>query len=156
MGIGLLLSWMAMIASAIVENLRQRKAVRKENMSAMWLLPQYCLHGLAQGFTAAGQTEFFYTELPKTVTSVAVTLLVQGMIVGNWLSGLVVQVVSALARRGGKAMISNDMTEAPLDYFYWVLAAITFLNLFYFLVCDRKYDLCVSKSEQNEAESAET
>ncbi|GLU14204.1 hypothetical protein SLE2022_307880 [Rubroshorea leprosula] len=91
MGIGLLLSWMAMVT--IVESIRRRKAIQDDNfmdMSAMWLRPQYCLLGLAEAFTTIRQTKFLYTIAPKSMSSVATTLLLLGIVVTTWLSDVVV------------------------------------------------------------------
>ncbi|KAF8400824.1 hypothetical protein HHK36_014126 [Tetracentron sinense] len=75
MGIGLALSCVAMAMSAIVENIRQRTAIDQElaehprtamDMSAMWLVPQYCLFGLAEAFNAIGQIDFYYSQFPKS------------------------------------------------------------------------------------------
>ncbi|GKV49802.1 hypothetical protein SLEP1_g56533 [Rubroshorea leprosula] len=153
MGIGLTLSCLAMTVSAILESVRQQKVMQNQNLSIMWLWPQYCLHGLAQGFTAAGQTEFFYSELPNTMTSIAVTLLVQGITVANWLSGVLLTVASDLATKRGKAMTSNDMSQTPLRYLFWFLAAASFINIFHYLITIRKYGP-LKKSEENGAELA--
>ncbi|KAF9600572.1 hypothetical protein IFM89_010058 [Coptis chinensis] len=68
MAIGTTLSCMAMAVSAIVESIRRRTAIEQgfaENpesvldMSAMWLVPQHYLTGLAEAFFAIGQIEFF-------------------------------------------------------------------------------------------------
>ncbi|KAF9614586.1 hypothetical protein IFM89_019369 [Coptis chinensis] len=94
MGIGIALSCMAMAVSAIVESIRRRTAIEQgfaENpesvldMSAMWLVPQHCLTGLAEAFFAIGQTEFFYSELPKSMSSIATALFGLGMAFGNLL-----------------------------------------------------------------------
>ncbi|GLU14203.1 hypothetical protein SLE2022_307870 [Rubroshorea leprosula] len=100
MGIGLSLSWMAMVISATVESIKRGKVIQEGNsmdMSAMWLLPQYCLLGSVEAFTT---TEFFYTELPRSMSSIVTALLLIGILVTNWLSGVVLNVVSDLTSRG--------------------------------------------------------
>ncbi|GAY51128.1 hypothetical protein CUMW_131940 [Citrus unshiu] len=83
MGIGLFLSCMGMVVSGLVENIRRRRAIREGylnngqavlEMSAMWLVPQHCLNGLAEAFNAIAQTEFFYSEFPKSMSSIAASL----------------------------------------------------------------------------------
>ncbi|GKV27087.1 hypothetical protein SLEP1_g36296 [Rubroshorea leprosula] len=99
MGIGLLLSCMAVVVSAIVEMIRRGNTIQEGNssddsamscMPATWLVPQYCLLGLAEAFTAIGQTEFFYTELPKSMSSIAAAMFGLGMAVSNSLSSIVI------------------------------------------------------------------
>ena len=58
------------------------------NMSAMWLVPQLCLSGMAEAFNAIGQNEFYYTEFPRTMSSIAACLFGLGMA-----AGIVVDVV---------------------------------------------------------------
>nr|POF06369.1 protein nrt1/ ptr family 1.2 [Quercus suber] len=74
MGIGVFLSCLAMVVSANVEKIRRGRAIQEgfmnnanedSEMSALWLVPQYCLIGLAEAFNAIGQIEFYYAELPK-------------------------------------------------------------------------------------------
>ncbi|GKV27091.1 hypothetical protein SLEP1_g36300 [Rubroshorea leprosula] len=152
MGIGLLLSCMAMVVSAIVEMIRRGKAIQEGNSSndsavsrtsAVWLVPQYCLLGLAEAFTAIGQTEFFYSELPKSMSSIAAALFGLGMAVSNLLSSVVVSIVTKLTSRGGKeSWVSNNINKGHYDYYYWVLAIMSFINLLYFLLCSWAYGPC--------------
>ncbi|KAF3446422.1 hypothetical protein FNV43_RR11601 [Rhamnella rubrinervis] len=53
------------------------------NMSAMWLIPQNILIGMSEAFNAIGQTEFYYYELPKSMTSIVVSLPTLGLSVAN-------------------------------------------------------------------------
>ncbi|GKV16226.1 hypothetical protein SLEP1_g26898 [Rubroshorea leprosula] len=152
MGIGLFLSWMAMVVSAIIESIRRGKAIQEGylnnasavlDMSAMWLVPQYCLLGLAEAFTAIGQTEFFYTELPKSLSSIAASLFGLGMAVANLLSTVVVSTVNDLTSRGGKeSWVSSNINKGHYNYYYWVLAVMSFINLLYFLLCSWAYGPC--------------
>ncbi|KAJ0834046.1 putative proton-dependent oligopeptide transporter family [Helianthus annuus] len=92
MGIGLVFSTMAVVVSAIVEHVRRKEAIKQGllnspqtvmAMSAMWLIPQYCLHGLAEAFSAIAQNEFYYSELPKTMSSIAVSLVLLGLAIAS-------------------------------------------------------------------------
>ncbi|KAL0323830.1 UNVERIFIED_CONTAM: protein NRT1/ PTR FAMILY 1.2 [Sesamum calycinum] len=61
----------AMIVTAAVESMRRDRAIKEGNgsdhhlISALWLMPQYCLLGLADGFNDFTQSEFYYSELPR-------------------------------------------------------------------------------------------
>ncbi|KAJ6674133.1 OLIGOPEPTIDE TRANSPORTER-RELATED [Salix viminalis] len=68
---------------AIIERVRLRlqsgKGFRDNpdattHMSAMWLLPFYFLLGFSEAMNGVGRNEFFYTELPKSMSSVASNL----------------------------------------------------------------------------------
>ncbi|KAF9616501.1 hypothetical protein IFM89_029798 [Coptis chinensis] len=84
MGIGLLISCLAMAVSAMVEAERRKTAIKQGllnngsaivNMSAMWLIPQHCLAGLSEAFNAIGQIDFYYSQFPKSMSSIGVALL---------------------------------------------------------------------------------
>lgn len=155
MGIGLFLSCMAMVVSATVESSRRRKAIREGylnnahavlDMSAMWLVPQYCLNGLAEAFNAIGQTEFYYSEFPKSMSSIAAALFGLGMAVANLLASAIVSIVDGLTSRGGKeSWVSNNINKGHYDYYYWLLAIMSAVNLLYFLICCWAYGPCVEQ-----------
>ncbi|KAL4368855.1 hypothetical protein GQ457_05G024310 [Hibiscus cannabinus] len=152
MGIGLFLTCLAMAVSAIVENTRRRKAIREGflnnpqavvNMSALWLVPQFCLNGLAEAFTAIGQTEFFYSELPKSMSSIAAALFGLGLAVANLLASVVVSIIDDITSRGGKvSWVSSNINKGRIDNYYWVLAILSFINLLYYFVCAWAYGPC--------------
>ncbi|GMI82081.1 nitrate transporter 1.11, NRT1/ PTR family 1.2 [Hibiscus trionum] len=149
MGIGLFLTCIAMVVSAIVENARRREAIREGfrnnpqavlKMSAMWLVPQFCLNGLAEAFTAIGQTEFFYSELPKSMSSIAAALFGLGLAVANLLASVVVSIIEDITSKGGKdSWVSSNINKGRIDNYYWVLAVLSFINLFYYFLCAWAY-----------------
>ncbi|TYI89595.1 hypothetical protein E1A91_D03G067500v1 [Gossypium mustelinum] len=152
MGIGLFLTCLAMAVSAIVENARWRKAIREGflnnphtvlNMSALWLVPQFCLNGLAEAFTAIGQTEFFYSELPKSMSSIAAALFGLGLAVANLLASVVVSIIDDITSRGGKeGWVSSNINKGRIDNYYWVLTILSVINLLYYFVCAWAYGPC--------------
>uniref|UniRef100_A0A5B7BBA5 Peptide transporter n=1 Tax=Davidia involucrata TaxID=16924 RepID=A0A5B7BBA5_DAVIN len=154
MGIGLFFSWMAMVVSAIVEHFRRRKAIQQGflnnphgvmDMSAMWLVPQHCLNGLAEAFNAIGQTEFYYSEFPKSMSSIAAALFGLGMAVANLLASVILSTVDDVTKRGGKqSWVSTEINKGRYENYYWLLAMMSFINLLYFLVCSWAYGPCVS------------
>ncbi|CAI9281198.1 unnamed protein product [Lactuca saligna] len=164
MGIGLVISTMAMVVSAIVEHARRKKAIEQGlynnpqavvAMSAMWLVPQYCLHGLAEAFSAIGQNEFYYSEFPKSMSSVAASLFLLGMAVANLLASFILNTVQRLTRGGGKeGWITTNINHGRYDSYYWVLAIMSFVNLFYFLACSWAYGPCADEMMKEEATSS--
>lgn len=150
MGIGIFLSCMAMVVSAIVEHIRRREAIKEGvvssvdavlDMSALWLVPQYCLIGLAEAFNAVGQIEFYYTEFPKSMSTIATALFGLGMAFGNLLASVVLNTVNHLTSRAGKEswVNSRSINRARYDNYYCLLAVLSFLNLLYFLLCSWSY-----------------
>ncbi|CAK9172752.1 unnamed protein product [Ilex paraguariensis] len=133
-GIGLLLSFLAIAKSALVERRRragaidqglaeQPKAIVK--MSAMWLVPQNCLTRLADAFNTLGQVEFYYSQFPKTKSSIGVALVALGMAFGNLGKTLIVKLVDSVSQRGGNvSWVSNNLNKGHYDYYYWVLTIL--------------------------------
>ncbi|XP_076904563.1 protein NRT1/ PTR FAMILY 1.2-like [Bidens hawaiensis] len=135
MGIGLVISVVAMIVSAIVETKRRSSTV---DMSAMWLVPQYALLGLAEAFNAIGQLEFYYSELPKSMSSIAIAMFNVSNAISGLAGSLLINVVDAVTSRGGNvSWLSSDINAGHLDYYYWLLCFLNLLNLFYYLICCR-------------------
>uniref|UniRef100_A0A3Q7J377 Uncharacterized protein n=1 Tax=Solanum lycopersicum TaxID=4081 RepID=A0A3Q7J377_SOLLC len=149
MGIGLLLSCAAQVVAALVERERRSRAldqglanhpVSQVDMSAMWLVPQHCLTGLAEAFNAIGQIEFYYSQFPKSMASVGVALFSLGMGFGNLVGSLIVEIVDHVTSRGGKvSWVSNNLNLGHYDYYYWVLCLLSVGNFFYFIVCAWAY-----------------
>jgi peptide/histidine transporter 3/4 len=112
----------------------------------MWLVPQYCLNGLAEAFNAIGQTEFYYSEFPKSMSSIAAALFGLGMAVANLLASAILSAVDKLTSRGGKeSWVSNNINKGHYDNYYWLLAIMSSVNLLYFLVCSWAYGPCVER-----------
>jgi hypothetical protein len=62
-------------------------------MSALWLVPQYSVAGLAEAFSAIGQIEFLYSQFPENMRSIAGALFFLSMALGNYVSSLIVNIV---------------------------------------------------------------
>ncbi|KAJ0965513.1 hypothetical protein J5N97_026651 [Dioscorea zingiberensis] len=84
-GIGMLLSIVAMVVAALVESkrleiAREGKGVASGSqlteiqLSVLWLLPQYILLGISDVFTVVGMQEFFYTEVPTSMRTIGIAL----------------------------------------------------------------------------------
>ncbi|PUZ42019.1 hypothetical protein GQ55_9G550300 [Panicum hallii var. hallii] len=141
-GAGLLLSVLVMAAAALVET-RRLALARGEGLSSMsilWQVPQYFLVGASVVFACVGQTEFFYNEAPPSMRSLCSALALLTVALGSYLSSLVVTAVAWLTTRGGEAgWIPDDLNEGHLDRFFWLLAAMSALNLAVFVCCARRY-----------------
>lgn len=158
MGIGLVLSCLGMVVSAVVEHVRRRRSIREGflddpqavvGMSAMWLIPQHCLNGLAEAFNGIGQTEFYYSEFPKSMSSIAAALFGLAMAVASLLASVVLSAVdSATSRKGKDSWVAGNINRGHYDYYYWLLAVMSFVNLFYFLFCSWAYGPCADQMKR--------
>ncbi|OVA06468.1 Proton-dependent oligopeptide transporter family [Macleaya cordata] len=147
MGIGLFISIFSMVVAAILELVRLR-IVRRHNyydakhmpMSIFWQIPQYFIIGCAEVFTFIGQLEFFYEQAPDAMRSLCSALSLTTVALGNYLSTLLVTIVTDLSTRNGKlGWIPDNLNRGHLHYFFWLLAVLSVLNLGVFLVVSKWY-----------------
>ncbi|KAF8010370.1 hypothetical protein BT93_J1103 [Corymbia citriodora subsp. variegata] len=147
MGIGLFISIFAMISAAMLEVIRL-KMVRRHDyynykyvpMSIFWQVPQYFLIGCAEVFTFIGQLEFFYEQAPDAMRSMCSALSLTTNALGNYLSSLLVTIVTATSTRHGKlGWIPDNLNYGHLHYFFWLLAVLSVINLGAFLLVARWY-----------------
>lgn len=151
-GIGIFLSTITMLLSAIVEDRRRVIALTKptlgiesrkgaiSSMSASWLIPQLTLYGLADGFGSVSQLEFYYKQFPENMRSIGGSMFFCAIAGGSYLNGLLITVVHRMSK-GSKSgdWLPEDLNKGRLDYFYYFLTGIELLNLCYFLVCAKWY-----------------
>ncbi|KAK4283818.1 hypothetical protein QN277_000729 [Acacia crassicarpa] len=141
-GIGIAITVLAHMTAALVERRRRNFAIREElmSMSAWWLVPQLCLIGLAEAFNAIGQIEFFYSQFPQSMSSIAVAFFGVGLGVGNLLAGVLVTIVKQVTQKGGRqSWLTRNPNIGHYDYYYWLLAILNGVNLFYFFLCSWAY-----------------
>ncbi|GAB4842249.1 hypothetical protein Ancab_012217 [Ancistrocladus abbreviatus] len=158
MGLGLFCTFIAMMISGVVESIRRSRAIHEGHynngdavvsMSAMWLVPQYCLNGVAEALNVIGQTEFHYSELPKSMSSIATCLIGLGMAVASMLASVIVNGVDYITKQvGDESWVASNVNKGHYDYYYWLLAALSFLNVFYYLVCSWSYGPLVGQNSK--------
>jgi dipeptide/tripeptide permease len=152
MGIGIFLSTVAMVVSAVIEVKRRNIANSGStigtmlgggaisSMSSLWMVPQLMILGVSEAFNLISQIEFYYKEFPEHMRSVAGALAFLNLAFGNYLSGFLVTAIhSTTGAEGRKNWLSQDLNKGRLDFFYLVIAAIGVFNLIYFIVCARWY-----------------
>ncbi|GKV07984.1 hypothetical protein SLEP1_g19678 [Rubroshorea leprosula] len=146
-GIGLFISIFSMVAAAILELVRLRE-VRRHNyyelkempMSIFWQVPQYFLIGCAEVFTFIGQLEFFYEQAPDAMRSFCSALQLTTVALGNYLSSLLVTIVTSVSTRNGKVgWIPDNLNYGHLHYFFWLLTVLSVLNLGVFILIAKWY-----------------
>ncbi|KAK9069749.1 hypothetical protein SSX86_010143 [Deinandra increscens subsp. villosa] len=156
MGAGLAFSILGMLISGIVEHVRKNKAIEDGfldnsqaviKMSAMWLIPQHVLSGLADALNIIGQNEFYYSEFPKSMSSIASSLYLLGSGFGSLLASLLLSTVNDITKGGGEeGWISTNINKGHYDKYYWLLGIMSCINFVYYVVCSRGYGSCVDKA----------
>lgn len=147
MGIGLVISILSMLSAGILELVRLR--IVKENnyyelknmpMSIFWQVPQYFIIGCAEVFTFIGQLEFFYEQAPDAMRSFCSALSLTTVALGNYLSSLLVTIVTDISTKNGKVgWIPDNLNYGHLDYFFLLLAGLSVINFVIFLFVAKWY-----------------
>nr|ABR17798.1 unknown [Picea sitchensis] len=138
-GIGLFFSLLCMVIAALTEKKRIHAAethglldspTTTIPMSAFWLVPQFVLAGIADVFTLVGLQEYFYNEAPDSMRSLGIAFYVSVLGVASFLNGLVITLVESMSKRGGhEGWLVNNLNRCKLEYFYWLLAIFSAINL---------------------------
>ncbi|KAH9322830.1 hypothetical protein KI387_017469, partial [Taxus chinensis] len=149
-GVGLLLSVLSMAVAAVVEV--KRKSVAKEHglidsplplpITFLWVGLQYFVLGIADMFALAGLMEFFYTEAPPRMRSLATSLSWTSVSMGYYLSSALVSMVNGVTGRIGDGvpwLSGNDLNKNHLDRFYWLLCFLSALNFVNYVLCSLWY-----------------
>ncbi|KAF6143318.1 hypothetical protein GIB67_039101, partial [Kingdonia uniflora] len=131
MGIGIFISIIATLVSALIEE-RRRKITFTEPtlgftkgggaisaMSGFWLIPQLLLTGLAEAFDSVGQIEFYYKQFPENMRSIAGSFFFLTMAMANYLSGFMISVAHKTT-----GWLPEDLNKGRLDYYYFFVAAL--------------------------------
>ncbi|CAN1321262.1 Protein NRT1/ PTR FAMILY 4.6, partial [Linum perenne] len=153
-GVGLVLSIVAMAVAALVEIKRKRVASEEASIVSptvhplpitfLWIAIQYLFLGSADLFTLAGLLEFFFSEAPSSMRSLATSLSWASLAMGYYLSSVIVSVVNGVTRGhgpGGAWLSGKNINEYHLEGFYWLMCVLSVLNFGHYLfwACKYKY-----------------
>ncbi|KAL9241729.1 hypothetical protein vseg_015804 [Gypsophila vaccaria] len=140
MGIGLLISILPMVCAALVEIRRLHLAKQHSSLSIFWQIPQYLFLGMADVFTYVGQLEFFYDQAPDAMRSLGTALCLLETTVGSYFSSLILTVVTLATTGGSKpGWIPDDLNKGQLYNYFWLWAALSFLNLLLYVFFAMRY-----------------
>ncbi|KAK6133693.1 hypothetical protein DH2020_032603 [Rehmannia glutinosa] len=148
-GIGLVLSIIAMAVAALVE-IKRKKVATDSNLldsdkplpiTFFWIAFQYLFLGSADLFTLAGLLEFFFTEAPFSMRSLATALSWASLAMGYYLSTVIVSIVNSVTGDSKhKAWLSGEnLNDYHLERFYWLMCVLSGLNFMHYLFWARKY-----------------
>ncbi|GER55862.1 major facilitator superfamily protein [Striga asiatica] len=141
-GVGMAINILAMLVAAVVERRRLDFLWRhgsSASMSIFWLAPQFLLYGIGDGFAIVGLQEFFYDQVPDSMRSLGIALYLSVLGAANFLSSLLITVVDRVSGKVGKSWFGKDLNSSRIDYFYWLLAGITALDVCVFAVIASRY-----------------
>ncbi|KAG2329035.1 hypothetical protein Bca52824_000215 [Brassica carinata] len=131
MGIGQVISIFAMITAGVLEVVRL-DYVKTHNAYDEKKSPSV--------FTFIGQLEFFYDQAPDATRSLCSALSLTTIELGNYLSTVLVTVVMKMTKKKGKpGWIPDNLNRGHLDYYFYLLAALSFLNFLVYLLISKRY-----------------
>ncbi|KAK6118975.1 hypothetical protein DH2020_047261 [Rehmannia glutinosa] len=146
-GVGLVLSILAMVAAALTE-VKRLKVARSHGLahdptstvplSVFWLVPQFLLVGSGEAFTYIGQLDFFLRECPKGMKTMSTGLFLSTLSLGFFFSSILVTVVHKVTGHK-KPWLADNLNEGKLYDFYWLLTILSVFNLAIFLYFARRY-----------------
>ncbi|KAL5661176.1 hypothetical protein ACJX0J_028301, partial [Zea mays] len=149
-GTGLVMSVVAMAVAAAVEVKRKDVASRSGMLedsgkplpiTFFWIAFQYLFLGSADLFTLAGLLEFFFSEAPPRMRSLATSLSWASLALGYYLSSVLVSVVNSATGRGGHRpwLQGASLNHYRLERFYWVMCVLSSINYLFFLFLAVRY-----------------
>lgn len=148
-GIGLVLSIVSMAVAGAVEVKRRGVAAQSGMLdsraplpiSFFWVAPQYLFLGSADLFTLAGLLEFFFTEAPERMRTLATSLSYASLAMGYYLSSVLVWIVNRVTGSGGHKpwLAGGNLNHYRLEKFYWFMCVLSLVNLLNYLFWASRY-----------------
>nr|XP_017217447.1 PREDICTED: protein NRT1/ PTR FAMILY 4.6-like [Daucus carota subsp. sativus] len=148
-GTGLFLSIVAMTVAALVEMKRKKVATLYGQLNStkplpitfLWVSLQYLFLGSADLFTLAGMMEFFFTEAPLSLRSLATSLSWASLATGYYFSSVLVSTVNRVTRTFGNTpwLYGSNINYYHLERFYWLMGILSTLNFLHFLFWANRY-----------------
>lgn len=142
-GTGLFLSIVAMAVAALVEMKRKKVASKFGLLDSskplpitfLWVALQYSFLGSADLFTLAGMMEFFFTEAPLSMRSVATALSWASLAMGYFLSTVLVSIVNRLTGTFCNVpwLSGSNLNNYHLERFYWLMCVLSALNFLHYM-----------------------
>ncbi|ERM97847.1 hypothetical protein AMTR_s00118p00123380 [Amborella trichopoda] len=142
MGFGIFLCVLSMVAAGIVETRRLKTASDYGQLdepsatvpiSICWLLPQYVLIGVADVFIKVGLQEFFYDQMPDGLRSLGAAIEMSIVGLGSFMSSILISMIENWSTARGGNWFSDNLNQAHLDYFYWLLALLSGVSLCFYM-----------------------
>uniref|UniRef100_A0A5B6YNT5 Major facilitator superfamily protein n=1 Tax=Davidia involucrata TaxID=16924 RepID=A0A5B6YNT5_DAVIN len=151
-GIGLAISILSVAWSGMFERYRRNYAIEQgyeasflspmPNLSAYWLLIQYCLIGIAEVFCIVGLLEFLYEEAPDAMRSIGSAYAAVAGGLGCFAATLlnsIIKSVTGNADQRRPSWLSQNINTGRFDYFYWLLTVMSVINFCAFLYAAHRY-----------------
>ena len=155
-GIGHVINIFAMVGSALVET-RRLRVVRTHHlngeppgsvvpMSGLWLVVPLLVIGVGEAFHFPGQVALYYQEFPTSLRSTSTAMISLLIAIGYYLSTAIIDLV-----RRSTGWLPDNINDGRLDYVFWLLTAIAFVNFGYYLLCTKFFKYQNTENHESEA-----
>ncbi|XP_044346341.1 protein NRT1/ PTR FAMILY 2.12-like [Triticum aestivum] len=95
---------------------------------------------IEEAFNAVGQFEFYNKQFPEQMLTLAGSLFYVTLAGAGYLSTAMTNITKKVTTRDGhNSWIADDINLGKLDYYFYLIALMGVLNLFYFLICSHYY-----------------
>jgi solute carrier family 15 (peptide/histidine transporter), member 3/4 len=161
-GLGLFFCVLSVAWAGVFERYRRGYAIRHgylglfltamPDLSAYWLLIQYCLIGVAEVFSLVALLEFLYQEAPDAMRSVGSAYAAVAGGLGCFFASALnsaVDVVTGNAAEGRPSWLAQNINVGRFDYLYWLLAVLSTINLLVFVYFAKRYKYRVRLDAQD-------
>ncbi|GAB2223892.1 hypothetical protein Droror1_Dr00004636 [Drosera rotundifolia] len=135
---GIMFSIACMLTAGLVERQRREEAMRhgifESPLSVFSLAPQLVLSGLIEAFAAVSIMEFFTTQMPESMRSIAGAVFFLSLSMASYLSSAIVNIIHMMTKTNDKMgwLGGHDLNQNQLDSFYFIIAGVGCFNLLYF------------------------
>lgn len=146
-GVGLVLSTLAMVSAALTEIKRLHVAqshglvddpTTVVPLSVFWLVPQFFFVGSGEAFTYIGQLDFFLRECPKGMKTMSTGLFLSTLSLGFFVSSLLVTIVHKVTG-DSEPWLADNLNKGKLYNFYWLLTILSVINMGLYLIAAKWY-----------------
>lgn len=151
-GIGLAVSILSVAWAGVFERYRRTYAIQHgyeasfltsmPDLSAYWLLIQYCLIGIAEVFCIVGLLEFLYEEAPDAMRSIGSAYAAVAGGLGCFAASILNSIIKSVTRGKGEtreSWLSQNINTGRFDYLYWLLTIMSLINFAAFLYAANRY-----------------
>lgn len=161
-GIGLAISILSVAWAGVFERFRRFYAISHgyeasfltpmHELSAFWLLIQYCLIGIAEVFCIVGLLEFLYEEAPDAMRSIGSAYAAVAGGLGCFAATALNTIIKSATGNDDQrrpSWLSQNINAGRFDYFYWLLTGLSIINFCAFLYAARRYKYRQSMQDDN-------
>lgn len=167
-GIGFILASISVAVAGIIEIARknhmeqpggtviQELGGQKFNASTISVfiqIPEYALVGASEVFASICGIEFAYTQAPKSMQGLLTGLFYVTSGLGNFVAVGILEAVQAATK--GYPWFDDEINNAKVEYYFFLLAVLMFLDFLVFLVVARFYRYRSTKYDEMSSSDAE-